>query len=128
MEKMTRIEKFTEVKNFLENGVSEKMIVPEMVEFIQAQIDLEEKRKANKKPTKEQEANKVLAEKVYGVLANASAPMTVTKIVEALAIPNLSTQKVTPILTSFVGTGRVIKDKDKKSTIYSVAPSSEEEE
>lgn len=126
MEKMNKIQKFEMVKAYVENGSAE-MSVTEMIEFLQAQIDLEQKRKDNKKPTKIQEENKVLAEKVYNVLVDAATPMTVTKIVETLAIPGLSTQKITPILTAFVGTGKVTKDKDKKSTVYSAVVTDSED-
>jgi len=113
MEKMTQRDMFNEVIALAkENGRDD------LVEFAEGRIALLDKKSANKKPSKVQEGNKVLAEIVLAVMPAEGA--TVSEIMardERLAA--LSNQKVSAILRTLVADNKVEKTVDKKRALFS---------
>lgn len=95
---------------------------PEAVEKISKEIaNLAKKKSGNGKPTKKQEANSALAEQVAVYMASHPNQMfTVTELVKGVpGLPaEMSTQKMTPLLTALVNENRVSKSKDKGKSMY----------
>ena len=92
-------------------------------EFIEHEIELLEKKKSGeRKPTKTQIENDGLKAIVLEVLKNAENPMTVSDIIKAHEeLSQLSTQKVSPLLTKLVDELRVVKTIEKRRSYFSIA-------
>ena len=94
---------------------------PEMVEFLDKQIELLAKKSANKKPSAVQVANEALKEDILAVLAGFEDGATATDVLNGSEkFAGLSNQKVATMLNQLVAVGKVAKDKSGKKTLFSV--------
>lgn len=95
----------------------------EMVNFIEKEISIIQKRNANKTPSKRQKENEELKPIVLDALANIGEPCTVSDLIKSdiLASKELSTQRATPILKKLEKDGEVVCTKNGKSTLYALA-------
>ena len=130
-EKMTKAVAFQMAITALENSTDPK--ASEAVEKIRKEIEnLAKKKSGNGKPTKKQEANSALAEQVAVYMASHPNQMfTVTELVKGVpGLPaDMSTQKMTPLLTALVNEGYVAKTKEKGKSLYQwVAPDAPSED
>ena len=119
-EKMTKAVAFQMAISALETSTDPK--ASEAIEKIAKEIEnLAKKKSGNGKPTKKQVANAGLAEQVADHMAENPARLwTVTELVkEVPGLPaDMSTQKMTPLLTALVNDGSVSKSKDKGKSYY----------
>ena len=91
-------------------------------EKLEALLNQQEKRSnADRKPTKNQQANANLREVVMDVLRNAGTPMTVTEVFNAMSEnPEVSsTQKVSALMRQLLLEGRVVKTMEKRVSYFS---------
>lgn len=91
-------------------------------EKLSALRDQQEKRSnADRKPTKNQQANANLREVVMDVLRNEGKPMTVTEVFNAMSEnPEVSsTQKVSALMRQLLLEGRVVKTMEKRVSYFS---------
>ena len=130
-EKMTKAVAFQMAISALETSTDPK--APEAIEKIAKEIEnLAKKKSGNGTPTKKQVANAGLAEQVADHMAENPARLwTVTELVKE--VPNMpvdmSTQKMTPLLTALVNEGYVAKTKEKGKSLYQwVATATPEDE
>jgi hypothetical protein len=115
--KITKKEMFNMIKEVA--GVREN---PQMVAFIDHELELLDRKASGKKPTKTQEENKVLKEEVLAVLSDTG--LTVTEVQnKSNVLGDLSNQKVSALLRQLVEDGLVVKTIDKKKSFFSLAPS-----
>lgn len=93
--------------------------VREKLEALRAQQ--EKRSNADRKPTKNQQANANLREVVMDVLRNAGTPMTVTEVFNAMSEnPEVSsTQKVSALMRQLLLEGRVVKTMEKRVSYFS---------
>lgn len=93
--------------------------VREKLEALRAQQ--EKRSNADRKPTKNQQANANLREVVMDVLRNAGKPMTVTEVFNAMSEnPEVSsTQKVSALMRQLLLEGRVVKTMEKRVSYFS---------
>ena len=129
-EKMTKAVAFQMAITALENSTDPK--ASEAVEKIRKEIEnLAKKKSGNGKPTKKQEANSALAEQVAVYMASHPNQMfTVTELIKGVpGLPaDMSTQRMTPLLTPLVNEGYVAKTKEKGKSLYQwVAPATPSE-
>ena len=92
-------------------------------EKLEALLNQQEKRSnADRKPTKNQQANANLREVVMDVLRNEGKPMTVTEVFNAMSEnPEVSsTQKVSALMRQLLLEGRVVKTMEKRVSYFSV--------
>lgn len=129
-EKMTKAVAFQMAISALETSTDPK--APEAVEKIAKEIEnLAKKKSGNGTPTKKQVANAGLAEQVADHMAENPARLwTVSELVKE--VPNMpadmSTQRMTPLLTTLVNEGYVAKTKEKGKSLYQwVAPATPSE-
>lgn len=115
---MTKVEMLNAIK-----AVEEVAQNAEMVDFIEKEISIIQKRNANKVPSKRQKENEELKPIVLNALADIGEPCTVSDLIKSdtLADKELSTQRATPILKKLEKEGLVVSAKNGKSTLYSVA-------
>ena len=124
---MTKKELFATLITLVENVDLPEVITAtkeELVEKLEHEIELVSKKSTSKASLAKAKADKELTEKIKEVLADGTAK-TVSEI--QIANPDLSVaagisnSKVTSLLTKLVATGEVIKAKDKKKSLYSLA-------
>ncbi len=115
--KITKVQMFNMIKAVA--GVSEN---PDMVAFIEHEIELLNKRNSKvKKPTKKQEANIGIMDVIYNVLADSDISLTIADIRGTNSeLEALSSQKVSALLKKMVDSGRISKEYDKKVPMFFV--------
>ena len=91
------------------------------VAYLKNELALIETKAANKKSTKTQEENKGIKSVILATLASIGSG-TITDIQNANSdLAELSNQKVSALVRQLVATGEVVKNTDKKKSIFSLA-------
>ena len=122
--KMNMVAKFNAVIDALE-GRESVMSTSEMVDFIKSRIAVIENKANNKKSTKNQEVNEEIKTDILNVLT--AEGMTASNVLKALKSINLekyedtSSQKVSALLRQLILDEKVVKTKDKKTSLFSLA-------
>ena len=118
--KITKKERFEMIKEIVLNAGLENEA--EMVEFLDNEINLLNKKKASGAKTATQKENEVLVEKLYAVLAEIGRPVTVSELQkENEDFGAMSNQKVSALMKKLKDAGRVNKVDDKKKAYFSIA-------
>ena len=113
--KITKAQMFTMIKAEVANK-------PEMVAFIDHELDLLAKKSASKKPTKTQVENEEIKNKIVDVLSTFENGATASEVLAAdTTFTGMSNQKISALLKQLVDSGVVVKASDKKKSIFSVA-------
>ena len=91
--------------------------------FIEHEIELLDKKKSGeRKPTATQIANEGLKDVILEVLAGAEIPMTISEIIKAHEeLQGLSTQKVSPLISSLVKEFKVVRIEEKRKAYFKIA-------
>ena len=118
--KITKKERFEMIKEIVLNAGLENEA--EMVEFLDNEINLLNKKRASGAKTATQKENEVLVEKLYTVLAEIGRPVTVSELQkENEDFGAMSNQKVSALMKKLKDAGRVNKVDDKKKAYFSIA-------
>lgn len=125
-EKVTKVQKFATVKEIL----AQYSAPDELIQFIDHEIELLNKKSSSRKPTKAQKATSELHDIVLDVLNKATKPMTILEIQscdDRLKVFNgevVSNQRIASILTKLgdspKGEGIVHKKVVKRKNYYAV--------
>ena len=115
--KITKIEMFTMIM-----ALDEVQANADMINFIQHEINLLNKRSSNKKATKTQEANAGIMATIKEVLALADKPVTITEL-QTLdsTLAGFSNQKISALVHKMIESGEVVKTIDKKKSTFALA-------
>jgi len=98
----------------------------DLADFARGRIEALDKKSANKKPTKTQEANEVLKDTIAEVLADNGGKMTVTQIIASGKFDALTTpQKISALLKQMIEADRVVKTVEKKTSYFSTVVEAE---
>lgn len=115
--KITKVQMFAMIKEV--PAVAENN---EMVEFIDHELELLAKKSASKKPSKKNEENELLKDKIVEVLGTFENGATVSEILATGGdFTGMSNQKISALVRQLVLDGTVVKTTDKKKSIFSVA-------
>lgn len=119
--KYTRKELFAMIMVALDSTDCEEKA--EMVEFIEHQMELLEKKSTKSGPTKAQIENEALATELYEALVEIGKPVTITEFQkQSIAeVATLSNQKLTSLMKILIADGKVVKTVEKKKSYFSVA-------
>ena len=118
--KVTKKERFEMIKEIVLNAGLENEA--EMVEFLDNEINLLNKKRASGAKTATQKENEVLVEKLYAALAEIGRPVTVSELQkENEDFGAMSNQKVSALMKKLKDAGRVNKVDDKKKAYFSIA-------
>ena len=118
--KITKREKFEMIKEIVLNASLENEA--EMVEFLDNEINLLNKKRASGAKTATQKENEVLVERLYEVLAEIGRPVTVSELQkENEEFGAMSNQKVSALMKKLTDAERVVKTPDKKKSYFSIA-------
>jgi len=117
--KVTQKDMFNAVINFI-NGEETNFSTDEMVDFLKGRIAVLDKKSANRK-TKVNESDEELKTITLEAMASIGKPATVTTIMQNGEYPEgTSNQKVSAILRKLIADEVVLREKDKKSTLFSL--------
>lgn len=115
--KMTKVQMFEAIK-----AVEAVSANQAMVEFIDHEIELINKKSANKKATKTQEENVGIKAEIVKVLGEVNGALTVTEIQsKSEVLGALSNQRISALLRQLKDSGEVVKSTDKKKSFFSLA-------
>lgn len=118
--KITKKERFEMIKEIVLNACVENEA--EMIEFIDNEINLLNKKRASGAKTATQKENEVLVERLYAVLAEIGRPVTVSELqAESEEFGAMTNQKVSALMKKLTDANRVVKTPDKKKSYFSIA-------
>ena len=118
--KVTKKEKFEMIKEIVLNANVDNEAL--MVEFIDREIELLNKKRASGAKTAKQKENDELVEKLYNVLAEIGRPVTISELqAESEEFGAMSNQRVSALMKKLKDTERVTKTPDKKKSYFSIA-------
>ena len=118
--KMTKKEMFAMVIEVV-NGV-EVENREEMLNFLNHEVELLNKKSSKSGETKTQKENKVLMEQLKEALAEMTSPVTISEFQEksTLEIATLSNQKLSALLKKLVKSEEVVKTSEKKKSYFAL--------
>lgn len=120
MKKVTKKENFGAIVEILQ-GVGRT----DLVEVMQHEIDLLNKKSASGKMTKTQEENEVIKEKIVARLTELDKAVTITELINAdeeiAEMTKGSNQKVSALMTQLKNAGTVERVQDKKTAKFKIA-------
>lgn len=103
---------------------------PELVDFLNHELELLDRKSASNSKTSTQKENEILVEMVFTELENLARPVTATELLNESEIlknhvlengKTISNQKITALLTKLVNAQRVVRTTEKKKSFFSVA-------
>lgn len=110
--KITKVDRYNELKAI--PAVAENA---DLVAFIEHEIELLQKKSANKKPAKESDEFIALKEKVAAVLDD--TPKTVSDIIKSSAdLAGLNTQKIVPVVKALIADGVANRIEEKGKALF----------
>lgn len=121
--KVTKREYFAQLREVVADN-------PELVAFIDHEVELLNKKNSGNSQTKTQKENAVIAEMLVEELAKAGKPITITDLMnESEVIQNyvlengnrLTNQKISAIFKQLGEANRIVKVTDKKKSYFSIA-------
>jgi hypothetical protein len=122
--KMTKKEMLTSIVKAVDTYLIEfddDRFNSDMVSFLQHEIELLDKKSGSKKPTATQIANEALKASILDVLS-ADEGMTVSEVIASSDdLKGLSNQKVSALLKLLKDEGKVVKELDKKKSVFKLA-------
>ena len=115
MEKrITKRDYFNELKGLVANR-------QDLVDFINHELELLDKKSSTKTPTKTQVENESLKNVIVEVLTNATQPLTINETTHANdKLVGLSNQKISALLIQLIGANLVVRTSDKKKAYFSI--------
>lgn len=118
--KVTKKERFEMIKEIVLNAGLDNEA--EMIEFLDNEINLLNKKRASGAKTAKQKENEVLVERLYEVLAEIGRPVTVSELqAESEEFGAMSNQRVSALMKKLTDVDRVTKTVDKKKSYFSIA-------
>ena len=123
--KKTKAEKFEELKVII---MATGEDYSEQIEFIESEIKALSKK--NDKPTKAQEANAILCEKILNLLTASAGKLHSIKDIQSgvAELADASNQKVSALMKILVDGKSVVRTEEKRNVFYSVPVPVEEED
>ena len=113
--KITKKERFMELKEKVAN-------CPELVEFLDHEIELLNKKENTKTPSKTQIENENTKNVIVNVLTDLARPVTITELQEKdSTLATLSNQKISALLTQLVKDNKVVRTVDKKKAYFTIS-------
>lgn len=115
--KKTKKELFGEVREIVER---EGRI--DLIEFVDHELELLEKKANRTGTTKTQKENEGIKEKIIEALVRIATPVTITELQEQdEEMAQYSNQKISALLTQLIKEEKVVRNKDKKKSVFTIA-------
>ena len=118
--KMTKKDWFAMVITVVENSESEKKA--EMIEFLNHEVELLEKKNSKSGQTKTQKENEVLLGQLELALAEFERPVTISEFMKESSheVATLSNQKLSALMKKLVDAKKVDKTVEKKKSYFAL--------
>lgn len=118
--KLTKREMFEVIAKTIE--VMEVENKPEMLNFIEHEIELLNKKSSKSGQTKTQKENEILKEQLLSAFAEMKEPVTISEFQELSKSPvaQLTNQKLSALLNQLVKAGKMVKTVEKKKSHFSL--------
>ena len=115
IKKLTKKEKFGMVLDYIQDNEM-------LVEFINNEINLLEKKSSSTSKSKNQLENENIKNRIVDILKEIGEPITITELQKSNSeMGGHSNQKLSALLTQLVNENRVVRIPDKKKTYFKVA-------
>jgi hypothetical protein len=102
-------------------GIDQVKANPTLVEYLENEYNLLERKATSKTPSKNQVANEAIKNVILSVLSESATPMSIRDIQSANAeLSDFSNQKMTALLTQLVDTDKVVRVVDKKKIYFTI--------
>lgn len=120
MTKMTKVEKFALVKAIVESAQTEHKEM--LIEFIDHEVDLLNRKSSKGTQTKTQKENEVLLDRLEEALDEMTDFVTISEFQEFSNsdVARLSNQKLSALLRKLIDKGTVEKDTFKKKSFFAL--------
>lgn len=116
---MTKKEMFVTIAAVVENSTHAQK--QELMEFVQHEIDLLNRRSSSKSLTPKQKENEGFKAEILSALSAVENPLTIGELMEnCSAIAELTSQRVTAIVSQLVKAGQVVRTEVKGKAYFSV--------
>lgn len=113
IKKLTKKEKYGMVLDYIQDNAM-------LVEFIENEINLLNKKASSTSKTSTQKENEVIKDNIVAILNELDRPVTITELQDySVDMSKLSNQKISALLRQLVSENRVIRIPDKKKTYFS---------
>lgn len=116
MKKLTKKEKYGMVLNYIQDNEM-------LVEFIENEINLLNKKASSNSKTQTQKDNEVIKEKIVALLNTSPKPLTITEFqatYKEFAVDKYSNQKLTSLFTQLKNESKIVRIQDKKKSYFYV--------
>jgi len=114
IKKLTKRDYFSQLREIVKDNV-------ELVNFIDHEIELLNKKASSKTPSKTQVANESIKDKIVETLTILARPATITDIqANDSGLAEMSNQKISALLTQLVNAEIVVRTVDKKKAYFTV--------
>ena len=112
--KLTKKEYFAKIRAIVIDN-------PDLVSFVDHEIELLEKKNSSKGQTKTQKENELIMDNIVKALSEIGRPVTITEFQSASEeMAQYSNQKLSALFKKLTENGSVIKTTDKKKSYFSV--------
>lgn len=115
--KKTKRELFGEVREIVEREGR-----TDLIEFVDHELELLEKKANRTGTTKTQKENEIIKAKIIDALVKIATPVSITELQEQdEEMAQYSNQKISALLTQLIKEERVVRNKDKKKSVFTIA-------
>lgn len=119
--KMTKRDYFNGLLGVLENHKDSIENYEEFKAFIEREIELFNKKRSNSKPTKTQNENEKIKEKILIAFEKIDEPVTITELAKMDGLTEYSNQKLSVLCHQLVDEHKVVNTKVKKVSYFKIA-------
>lgn len=115
--KKTKKELFGEVREIVEREGR-----TDLIEFVDHELELLNKKANRTGTTKTQKENEGIKEKIIEALVRIATPVSITELQEQdEEMAQYSNQKISALLTQLIKEEKVVRNKDKKKSVFTIA-------
>ena len=115
--KKTKKELFGEVREIIEREGR-----TDLIEFVDHELELLNKKANRTGTTKTQKENEGIKEKIIEALVRIATPVSITELQEQdEEMAQYSNQKISALLTQLIKEEKVVRNKDKKKSVFTIA-------
>lgn len=122
--KMTKKDWFEVIKAVVETSEMENR--EGAIKFIDHELELLANKKSNSAKTKVQKANEGVKADILAAMGDIAEPVTISALMKDERLCDYSNQKLSALMRQLEAVGEVVRTKDKKSTLFSLAETAED--
>ena len=114
--KITKKEMFTNLYNLVDASKAENKL--DLLNFIDHEIELLEKKSSKTKLTIQQKANLKILDTIRGIMAENNKAVTISELIKTEPLKNFTNQKISALMRKLIESGEVEKTQIKKVSYF----------